>query len=93
MSVAGRNSGEVWYSRPSKLVSLRRDLQEQVRAALELSLRRKLLFWARHYFVQARDAHLSEKVWEPWHVAPVLAQARNLTFRRGVVSLRRGGLA
>ena len=82
MFVAGRNSGEVWYSRPSELVSPRRDLQKQVRVALELLLRRKLLFWVRHYLAQARDARLSENAWESWHVAPVLVQARNFTFRR-----------
>jgi len=53
----------------------------------------ELLFWARHYLAQARNARLSENVWEPWCVVVVLAQARNLTFGRGVVSLRRGGLA
>ena len=54
---------------------------------------RELLFWARHYLAQARDARLSENAWKPWCVAAILAQARNLTFGRGVVSLKRGGLA
>jgi len=52
MFVAGRNSGEVRHSRPSEPVSPRRDLQEQARAAIELSLRRKLLFWASHHLVE-----------------------------------------
>jgi len=91
--VAEKNSGKVWYTRPSEPVSPRRDLHEQARAALELLLRRKLLFWARHHLAQARDARLSEHAWKPWHVASVLAQARNLTFGRGVVSLKREGLA
>ena len=53
----------------------------------------ELLFWARHYLGQARDARLSENAWKPWCVAAFLAQANNLTFGRGVVSLRRGRLA
>ncbi|QCD99791.1 hypothetical protein DEO72_LG7g1077 [Vigna unguiculata] len=60
MIVTGRNSGEVRHTRPSEPISPRRDLQEQIRATLELSLRRKLLFSARHYLAQARDARLSE---------------------------------
>jgi len=65
MTVAGRNTGEVRHTRPSEPVSPRRDLQEQTRAALELLLKRKLLFWARYYLAQARDARLSEDAWEP----------------------------
>jgi len=66
MNVVGRKSGEVRHTRPSEPVSPRRDLQEQIKAALELSLRRKPLFWARHYLAQARDARLSEDAWELW---------------------------
>jgi len=50
----------------------------------------ELLFWARHYLTQARDVCLCENAWKPWCAAAVLAQARNPTFGRGVVSLRRG---
>jgi len=53
----------------------------------------ELLFWARHYLAQATDARLSENAWKPWCATVVLAQARNLTFGRGVVSLRREELA
>jgi len=66
MNVAGRKSGEVRHTRPSEPVSPRPDLQEQIRAALELSLRRKPLFWVRYYLAQARDARLSEDAWELW---------------------------
>jgi len=66
MNVVGRNSGEVWHTRPSEPVSPRRHLQEQIRATLELSLRQKPLFWARHYLAQARDARLREDTWELW---------------------------
>ncbi|QCD96777.1 hypothetical protein DEO72_LG6g1487 [Vigna unguiculata] len=58
--------GEVRHSRPSEPVSLRRDLQKQVRAALELSLRRKLFpseephLWVRDCLAQARRARLSK---------------------------------
>jgi len=66
MTATGRNNGEARHTHPSEPVSPRQDLQGQIRAALELSLRRKLFFWARHYLAQARDARLSEDAWELW---------------------------
>jgi len=65
-----------------------------VRFTFELSLRRRTLVWARQRLAQARGARLSEIVWRPWLFAAFLAQAREgFAFGRGMVSLRRGGLA
>jgi len=65
MAVVGWTVGETCYSRPSDPISPRRDLQRDKRQlALKLSLRRRVLVWAKYHLAQARDAHLSENAWE-----------------------------